>query len=84
MIEISRRRYWADPAYYRMKALGRKHGVEVDILKAVRERDKTCQHCRTADDLTFDHIIPVSKGGKASMENLQILCNPCNARKGNR
>ena len=84
MIEIFRRHYWSDPDYHRMKALGRVHGVEVDLLKAVRDRDKVCQHCRTADNLTFDHIIPVSKGGKASMENLQILCNPCNAKKGNR
>lgn len=78
------RRYWRDPDYYRIKALGRMHGAEPDLLRQIRERDKVCQHCRIADNLTFDHIIPVSKGGKATLENLQILCNPCNAKKGNR
>lgn len=82
--EVANNRYWRDPDYHRMKALGRIHGIEVDLLKAVRERDRVCQHCSSSDNLTFDHIIPVSKGGKASMDNLQILCNPCNAAKGNR
>lgn len=82
--EHCKRHYWSDPEYHRMKALSRIHGVEVDLLKQIKERDKICQRCLTDKNLTFDHIVPVSKGGKATLENLQILCNPCNASKGNR
>ena len=82
--EIAKRHYWADPDYQRLKALSRVHGVEPALLQQVRERDKVCKSCSSDQNLTFDHIVPVSKGGKASMENLQILCNSCNASKGNR
>lgn len=34
--------------------------------------------------LTLDHIIPASKGGVKILENLQILCNVCNTKKGNK
>lgn len=33
---------------------------------------------------TLDHIVPVSKGGVLRVDNVQLLCQPCNSRKGNR
>lgn len=41
-----------------------------------------CASCGSGDRLQVDHIVPVSKGGKDHMENLQILCQPCNLKKG--
>lgn len=42
---------------------------------------EVCQICHTADNLSFDHIIPVSQGGLTVRENLAILCKPCNELK---
>lgn len=33
--------------------------------------------------LTIDHIVPLSRGGKNGLYNLQVCCNNCNTRKGN-
>lgn len=42
-----------------------------------------CKMCgRYTDDLEIDHIIPISKGGKSTMSNLQTLCHRCNQKKG--
>lgn len=42
-----------------------------------------CQYCGTSKDLTLDHLIPRSKGGKSVWTNLVTACKRCNARKGN-
>lgn len=42
---------------------------------------KKCLRCGTSHDLTLDHVVPVSKGGKSVLENLQILCYQCNRLK---
>ncbi|TVL99587.1 MAG: hypothetical protein CV087_17550 [Candidatus Brocadia sp. WS118] len=44
--------------------------------------DKVCKKCGITDDLTIDHIRPLSKGGTNDISNLQILCRRCNASKG--
>lgn len=46
-----------------------------------------CQYCGkrgTAFDLTLDHIVPKSKGGRTVAENLVAACPPCNNRKSDR
>ena len=50
-------------------------------------RDRfTCQYCTSdnRDLLTFDHVIPRSKGGKTSWTNIVAACSPCNLKKGGR
>jgi len=45
--------------------------------------DYTCQYCGLRSrDLTLDHVLPRSKGGKHTWDNLVAACGPCNHRKG--
>lgn len=39
-----------------------------------------CLACGS-DDATIDHVIPLSRGGKNDLDNLQVLCFSCNSRK---
>ncbi len=41
-----------------------------------------CQYCGHGEDLTFDHLIPRSKGGQTTWDNVLTACSPCNLRKG--
>jgi 5-methylcytosine-specific restriction endonuclease McrA len=51
--------------------------------RAVFARDGwSCQYCGTRGNLTVDHVIPRSKGGGSSWENIVASCAPCNRRKG--
>ena len=43
-----------------------------------------CQYCGAKGDLTFDHVLPCSRGGITSWENVVAACSPCNLRKGNK
>jgi 5-methylcytosine-specific restriction endonuclease McrA len=45
--------------------------------------EHTCQYCGTrTGDLTIDHVVPRSRGGGHSWENLVSACRSCNHRKG--
>lgn len=59
--------------------------VPEELRREVFARDGwACVECAAVDHLQCDHIHPVSKGGETSLENLQTLCRPCNARKKDR
>jgi len=51
-------------------------------------RDRfVCQYCgepRPAHDLTFDHVVPRSRGGRTTWANVVTACSSCNLLKGNR
>ena len=53
-----------------------------DMLQMKRER--ACIYCGSTKNLTFDHIIPVSRGGPDIPSNLVLACSKCNSSKGDR
>lgn len=52
----------------------------------LRDRN-TCQYCGTTqptNELTYDHIVPRSRGGRTEWENIVTACVACNRQKGGR
>jgi 5-methylcytosine-specific restriction endonuclease McrA len=48
-------------------------------------RDKfNCQYCGSREELTFDHVVPRSKGGLTSWDNVVAACSSCNLTKGDK
>ncbi len=59
--------------------------IPPEVRQAVFARDgRACLFCGMAEDLTLDHIIPWSHGGPDTIDNLRVLCRPCNSARGNR
>lgn len=48
-----------------------------------RRDDGRCVQCNSEQNLEFDHIIPISKGGSNTERNIQLLCSECNKKKSN-
>jgi len=59
--------------------------ISEDLRNKIYDRDSwKCIECGSNKDLTLDHIIPFSRGGKTEESNLRTLCQSCNSKKGNR
>lgn len=73
----ARRRMWECNAH-----------TELVNRNAIITRDNsTCQICGcllSKEEVTLDHIIPISKGGEHTEVNLRVACRSCNSRKGNK
>lgn len=63
---------------------GRSKSKKEAFLK-LQHDDLKCRHCGRIDpNFEVDHKIPLSKGGKDEVDNMQILCRACNRIKSNR
>lgn len=49
-----------------------------------RRDGNACGYCGSKQNLTLDHIVPRSQGGRHTWTNLVTACQSCNSRKGNR
>lgn len=68
------------------KAGNRKRFTDDLKRKLCQDQDYRCMYCgrrRAFSDLEIDHKTPVQRGGSDGVRNLQVLCPPCNKRKGN-
>jgi hypothetical protein len=77
------------PAVLRVAAYVNLNEVAADVSctrRNIMVRDKyQCQYCGTRGrDLTLDHVLPASKGGKNSWLNLVTACISCNQKKGDK
>ena len=82
-------RYLSESVQFHNSAEGQRRLMTSKLRHMIIERDEyTCQQCGNSTFqepnllLEVDHIIPVSKGGITTEDNLQTLCWKCNRRKG--
>ena len=66
--------------------LQNKARIPLNLRRRVLERDGLyCVYCDedlTDKEIHMDHVIPESKGGSTTFDNLQVTCRKCNLAKG--
>lgn len=88
---ILRSRSWVIkmPAVVRLMRLFKRHKKKVKFSRhniLARDRWK-CMYCGCKlglSDVTYDHVLPKSRGGKTHWENIVSCCSDCNANKSNK
>ena len=83
--------YLSEKIKFKKSAAGQRALMTNKLRQAIKERDGyTCKYCGASVEkepnllLEIDHIVPVSKGGMTTEDNLQTLCWRCNRSKGNK
>jgi len=93
VLEEEPRVVYTPSSRYQLPSVIRLHGLvrrPRPVVKLTRReiflRDSfTCQYCgMQTRELTIDHVVPKSRGGNHTWENLVSACRPCNHRKGGR
>lgn len=57
--------------------------IPISIRHSVMERDGyACVFCGSTQELSLDHITRVREGGPDTIDNLRVLCMPCNLERG--
>lgn len=68
----------------RLSRLNGKHHTRSQAIQFINSKNGKCELCSDASSPSIDHIIPISKGGSDSLENIRVLCIRCNSKKGNK
>jgi 5-methylcytosine-specific restriction endonuclease McrA len=77
------------PAVVRLLRAFRRHRkpVKFSRVNIYGRDDYTCQYCgvkKTIDELTYDHVLPRSQGGRTEWTNIVSACSDCNGKKADR
>jgi 5-methylcytosine-specific restriction endonuclease McrA len=77
------------PAVVRLLRAFRRHRkpVKFSRVNIYGRDDYACQYCgakRPIDDLTYDHVLPRSRGGRTTWSNIVTCCSRCNLKKADR
>jgi 5-methylcytosine-specific restriction endonuclease McrA len=80
---------WKTPAVIRLRKMARrdKRAVKFSRVNVYQRDGYRCAYCRkkfAARELSYDHVVPRSAGGRTCWQNIVTACRPCNTRKGNR
>ncbi len=74
--------YDLETHYRRKREKDRWRYVPAQTRRDLWQRDQgACVTCGATNDLTIDHIVPVSYGGTSELNNLQLLCKRCHGQK---
>lgn len=58
--------------------------VELNRKNLFKRDNNTCVYCGSKDELTLDHVLPKSRGGRTSWDNVVTACHKCNNKKDNK
>jgi 5-methylcytosine-specific restriction endonuclease McrA len=91
-INILRRKKWVEKnkgriaeGEHRRRALEKNCETYTILSKEIRSlRSSACSVCQSVSSIEMDHIIPLSRGGRHSIGNLQPLCKSCNLSKSSK
>ena len=75
-------KFTSDAARGAMQPIDR---IPEEVKIAVWRRDEgRCVDCKKRERLEYHHVIPRSKGGSSTVRNVELLCEICNRKRGNR
>ncbi|MGH9316927.1 MAG: HNH endonuclease [Thermoanaerobaculia bacterium] len=89
--ERNRKRYLANPDYYKDAARDRKARKRAAFVETVRKKDiyardnGRCRWCGAGlsfKEATLDHLVPLARNGKHEIANVILSCKSCNLSKG--
>ena len=74
---------WAAPPQVKRRERGalRRHRREW-YRQLAADAGERCANCGIVENLVLDHVIPIARGGRSQLGNLQLLCAECNRLKG--
>jgi hypothetical protein len=82
---MEKRRAWDRERKRKQRSLKLPDSRWWTVIGQVLHRDgHRCTYCESTQQLTADHVVPLTRGGTNDLSNLTACCIPCNTQKGNK